>query len=345
MRLIAFALLVKLLLLAPSFCAASDPDEAEGPEPTATVLAQVLVTGEQPGPGLWRISRGEHSMYLLGTQSPLPRRMRWRSEQVEALVASSQAVVAPPTVAFTSDIGRIRGMMLLPSLLKARRNPEGQSLKDVVPEDIYQHWLAHKQRHLPNNRKVEQWRPLFAAQKLYEDAVESSGLRFRNLVWPVVEKAAKRSKVPVVTPSVAVRIEAPREAIKDFSRTSLDDLECFKLTLERLDTDLQSMRDRANAWAVGDLAVLRALPFVDQGPACIDAVLQSSVMSERGFADLPQRFRDAWLEAAEQALGEHRQSFAVLPMRLVLGDDSYVAELAARGYLVEPPAEVPLDGI
>lgn len=338
MRLIAFTLLSCLLsgaVLAVDAPTQSLPDDGE--PLTTTLLAEVLVTGEQPGPGLWRISRGENTMWLLGNQTPLPRRMRWRSDEVQALVASSQAVLASPTLKFDSDIGRIRGLLLLPALLGARRNPDKASLVEVLPAETYQRWSVLKQRYLGRSRAVEKWRPLFAAQKLYEAAVEDSGLRFKNIVWPVVEKAARRADVEIVQPAVTLRIEAPRDAIKDFSKSSLDDLACLELTLERLETDLQSMRDRANAWAVGDVALLRELPFTDQGPACIDAMLQSSVMSERGFADLPQRFRAAWLEAAQQALSENAQTFAVLPMRLVLGEDSYVAELARLGYVVEAP--------
>lgn len=333
--------LILLLLLLPHALlgegAAGELLPADGEPLQTTVLAEVLVTGEQPGPGLWRISRGENTMWLLGNQSPLPRRMRWNSDEVQALVASSQLVLASPTLKFDSDIGRIRGLLLLPALLGARRNPDKASLAEVLPEETYRRWRVLKQRYLARSRGVEKWRPLFAAQKLYEAAVEDSGLRFKNIVWPVVEKAAKRADIEIIEPAVTVRIEAPRDALKDFSRTSLDDVACLDLTLQRLETDLESMRDRANAWAAGDVALLRELPFIDQGPACIDAVLQSSVMSERGFADLPQRFREAWMEAAQNALNENTQTFAVLPMRLVLGEDSYVAELERLGYEVEAP--------
>ncbi len=338
MRPMALVLLLSCLL--PGILAADTPGQSlpsEREPLQTTVLDEVLVTGDQPGPGLWRISRGENTMWLLGNQSPLPRRMRWRSDEVLALVASSQLVLASPTLTFGSDIGRIRGLLLVPALLGARRNPDQASLAEVLPEETYQRWSALKRRYLPRNRGVEKWRPLFAAQKLYEAAVEDSGLRFDNIVWPLVEKAAKRARVEVIVPAVSVRIEAPRAAIKDFAKTSLDDLACLELTLERLETDLESMRDRANAWAVGDVALLRDLPFIDQGPACIDAVLQSSVLSERGFADLPQQAKTVWLEAAEKALEENSQTFAVLPMRLVLGDDGFVAALRERGYHVEAP--------
>ena len=37
--------------------------------------APVVVSGEQPGPGLWRVEKDGHVMWVLGTQSPLPEHM------------------------------------------------------------------------------------------------------------------------------------------------------------------------------------------------------------------------------------------------------------------------------
>jgi hypothetical protein len=38
-----------------------------------TTLETVLVTGEQPGPGLWKVSHGDHVLWILGAQYPLPK--------------------------------------------------------------------------------------------------------------------------------------------------------------------------------------------------------------------------------------------------------------------------------
>ena len=43
------------------------------------VLEAVVVTGVQPGPGLWKVSKGEHVLWILGTLSPLPNQMQWDS--------------------------------------------------------------------------------------------------------------------------------------------------------------------------------------------------------------------------------------------------------------------------
>src|SRR5690348_2085441 len=48
--------------------AANIPEPAvSGPEAT---LQTVLVRGSQPGPGLWRVSKGDHTLWILGTLGP-----------------------------------------------------------------------------------------------------------------------------------------------------------------------------------------------------------------------------------------------------------------------------------
>mgnify|MGYP000868816589 CR=1 FL=1 len=333
---VAAAACAAVLMLAGTVRAQSDAPDAIDPESGLPVLDEVLITGTQPGPGMWRIISDQHTLWLLGTVSPLPRRMEWNSSDVEAVIAGSQQVIGPPSVRF-EGIGRVRGLFLLPALLGARKNPDDARLQDVLPPELYRRWQQAKARHMPRNRAVERWRPVFAVQKLYQEAIQALGLRFGGVVWPVVERTAKRNDIEIVRPSIEVELEQPRQAIKAFSRSPLDDLECFQLSLDRLDLDLGNARARALAWAEGDLEGIADLSQVDPGPACIEAVLNSSVISEQGMADLPQRLRAAWLEAVDQALAEHPQSFAILPMNFLLGEDGALARLEARGYRVEAP--------
>jgi hypothetical protein len=301
------------------------------------VLEEVLVTGDQPGPGLWKVSRDGHVLWVLASLSPLPARMRWDTGDVEARIGESQVVLAPPTVSFAIEGGRIRALLLLPKLLGARKNPDDRRLADIVPPSVYRQWQTLKARHMPRNRRVERWRPLFAAQALYEEAVEDAGLRLSPMVWSTVRKLARRLDVDIVTPTVELRIENPGDTLTSFARSPLDDVACFTRTMDRLEADLANMRERANAWAVGDLESLASLSTVDPTKTCIESVINSAVMSDSGLDDIPDRVRRAWLAAAEQALAENISSFAVLPLFLVLADDGPIADLRARGYSVEAP--------
>jgi hypothetical protein len=286
--------------------------EAGAPETTA--IEEVLVTGQQPGPGLWKVTdeASGHVLWILGNHSPLPKKMTWRSRELEAVLASSQQLLAPVSV--DASVGPLGGITLLPSLVGVRRNPGDQRLQDVVPPDLYARWQPLKARYLGHDDSAEQWRPLFAAQELYLAVLKQSNLVPYDGVWPAVEKLARKSRVQIVEPELELKVTKARSAIKEFKSTPLDDVECFARTLRRMESDLDLMRDRANAWAVGDVARLRQLAPVERASACIGALLNSSFIQQRGYGDMPQRLQATWVEAAVAALARNTSTVAVLPV-------------------------------
>lgn len=333
------------LITAATAAAQTETAEVTGEAPAAVALLthdeqpieEVVVSGEYPGPGLWKISKGDNVLWILGTLQPLPKKMTWRSRSVESIIAESQEVLTNTNV--EADIGFFRSMLLLPSMIGVKKNPDGATLKEVLPDDLYSRWLVLKEKYLGKDGGVEKYRPIFAAQELYSEAIEKSGLTYSDLVMPVVKKLAKRHDAEITTPEILVEIDKPRAAIKEFKKSSLDDIECFAKTLERLETDLDAMRLRANAWAVGDLAGLRALPPPDQSGACRDAILNSQIVQERGFQDVPERMTDAWLAAAEAALEKNTSTLAVVSISMLLRPDGYADRLRAKGYAIEAPAK------
>jgi hypothetical protein len=300
-------------------------------------LQALVVTGVQPGPGLWKVSKGENIMWVLGTQSPLPNKMEWESGEVEKIIANSQEVLRETTVSVGSDIGVFRGLMLLPSLYSARKNPNDATLQEVLPPPLYARWLVLKKKYIGNDSGIEKWRPIFASQELYTKAVEKSGLSFDNIAREVVVDAAKKNKIRVITPRVEIKFEEPKAAIKEFQKTSLSDVDCFEKTITRLETDLGAMIDRANAWSVGDIEGLKNLPFADQSQSCISALTNTAVAQKKGLSDIRGQSMQAWLVAAETALTKNKVTFAVMPMNEVLRPTGYLAKLKEKGYTIEAP--------
>ena len=313
----------------------------EDPIPATSVdistLDTIVVSGEQPGPGLWKVSKGEHVLWILGTLSPLPEKMSWDSRDVEAVIAESQEVILMPNVSFSVKGGMIGGLFLLPSAMKARNNPDKEMLIDVVPADLYARWEVLKAFYMGNDSAVEKRRPIVAAQELYQSAIKRSDLSQDDIVTKVVRKAARRNKVEMVEPTLEVRIESAGKALREFRKSSLDDLDCFAKTMSRIETDIEAMKLRGNAWATGDIEAILSLPYTDQLQACSDAVLNTSVSEERGLGDLRSRVRAEWLKAAESTLERNTSSFAILPIRLLLADDGLLTQLRDRGYVIEPP--------
>jgi len=299
--------------------------------------APVVVTGAMPGPGMWKVSKDDHVLYVLGTLSPLPKRMEWVSRDVKNVLAESDEVLLGYGAVVDADVGFFGRLALIPSLLGVRKNPDGAELKDLVPAETYARWLVLKQRYLGRDRDLEQWRPIFAAMHLYEEAIEDGGLVRSGIVGPVIEDAIKQYKIKRTEPHVKIKIKEPKAALKEFRAESLSDLDCFNKTLLNLETDLARMTERANAWAIGDIETLRSLPLGDQYQTCTRALTGGAVARKYGLGELEAETRQAWLSAAEAAITNNRVSLATLPMSELLKPDSFLTSLQAKGYTVEAP--------
>lgn len=306
------------------------------PEPPIRDLAPLVVSGVQPGPGLWKVRKGDHTLWVLGTVSPLPRRIEWESRDVERVMSQAQEMIGSPGVKIDAKLGLFQQLWLAPKAFGARRNPDGQTLQQRVPPAEYARWQVLKQKYIGNDAGVESYRPLFAAATLYEEAIEDIGLRPYGVVAPVLERLRKRHGVPETSTVVTVMIDDPKVALDEFRQSQLEDLDCFEKTLQRLESDLDTMRDRANAWAIGDMEALRALPYTDQNEACLRAAAQAGVLRKRA-GDIELQVQQRWIGAAEAALDRNPVTFAVLPMRQLIAPDGYLARLRAKGYEVEEP--------
>lgn len=333
-------------LFAAAFAQSASPASAAPPTEDLGEVAQpeglrdidaILVAGRQPGPGLWKVRSGERTMWILGTQSPLPKRMEWDSANVQRRVGESQELLMPPTVKLDADVGFFRGLTLLPSVLRARKNPDGKTLGDLLPADEYARWTMLKQRYIGGDRDIEEWRPLFAAVALYEKAIARRGMAEQTPIADTVRKAAKRSKVKITEPALKIKITDVKATLRDFSRETLNDQECFRRTLDRIETDLDTMALRANAWAEGDIEALRDLPYRNQFIACTEAFTDTAIARRQGMQDLQARVENEWMAVAERALRENDTTFAVLPMSQLLQPDGLLQRLVAKGYMVEEP--------
>ena len=320
----------------------SMPLQAQQAAPAADGIrteATVVVEGEQPGPGLWLVRKGSHDLYILGTLRPLPMKLQWRSAQVRQVLAQAQEVIRMRGVQIDADVGFFKGLLLMPRLLGARNNPDDRRLQQVVSPASYARWQVLKARYIGSDGGVEKRRPLFAAQELYSAAMKKSGLDTHDLAWPVVAEAIKAHGPTVTVVRESIVIRDPKPLLKEWSKTALDDLACFDSTMTHIETDLDAMRARANAWATGDIDALRALPPAFRWEACSNAITEAGIGKRLGYGDAQRKLRAKWLAAAEAALARNTVSFAALSLNDLLGPDGYLAALEAKGYAVIAPDE------
>ena len=307
-------------------------------EVTPTVTDQpgtVLVVGQRPGPGMWKVSKGDHVLWVFATYAPLPVKMQWRSQQVEAIISQSQLYLSPPTLG--AKVGVWGGLKMLPHVVGMRKNPGGAMLRDVVPPEVYARWRVLKAKYGVGD-DAESERPVFAAETLYAAGLKHAGLTSSDEVSKAIGTLLAKNQVREMKSHVQLDLPNPGKTLKEFKQGSVDDAACFKTTIERLETDIDVMRQRANAWSKGDLDEIRKLSFADREAACQSAMASSPALRDGlGLEGAEKRVRKLWLEAAEHALATHKTSFAMLKLSNVLRSDYVMTALQAKGYTVQAP--------
>ncbi|WP_343732562.1 TraB/GumN family protein [Duganella sp.] len=326
-------LLAACCLILPLTTAFAQTEEAAQPEQAQET---VLLVGQRPGPGLWKVSKGDHVLWIFGTYSPLPKKMEWRSQQVESILAESQEYIGQPGA--SAHVGFFRGLTMLPSLMSMKKNPDGAKLQDVLPADVYARWKPLKAKYIGDNDEIEEERPLFVAEALYSAGLKQAGLTKGEEVQKKIAGIVKQRKIKSTSTVIELEMDDPSRILKDFKKSQMADTACFDKTLARLETDIDAMRVRANAWAKGDLEAIQKLSYPDQETECADAVGKADfVKNAPGFQNVRQRVRDGWLVAAERALNNNAVTFATLRLSQILAQDGYLAALKAKGYQVDSP--------
>lgn len=325
--------IVIFLLMSISFWAQANPEITVSSQPDA--VEEVLVIGEQPGPGLWKVYKGNHVLWILGIHSPLPKNMQWHSKSVETAMTESQKYIAPPRVRV--QLNTFQKMTVLPSLIGVRNNPDGEKLSAILSEDIYQRWQKQKEKYPKVGDNTEKWRPIFAMKELYDQALLSNHLTSDGEILYILRKIAAQNKVEMVTPTYVKQFEHPRAIVKQFKKASLDDMTCFIKILERLESGMGEVFVQANAWATGNLAVLRQLPYPNPETICKNSLLNLSLLEDEGIQNIPQLQQDLWMIEAENALANNASTFAALPIVELYKPNGYLAALRTKGYEVEEP--------
>jgi hypothetical protein len=331
-------------LLAAAGVCAQTPEGASHESP----LEEVVVSGEFPGPGMWRVTRPAdpkgHVLWIVADPPPLPARMKWKSRDVETVALSAQEILLDTAVSMEPDqkIGMLRGLTLLPAMLKARRNPGEADLEDLLPADLHARWLVQKRLYLGRAAGVEGWRPLFAAGRLRKAAFEDLKLREGGVVWEVIGKLARKHQIRINSPKMRFTFKRAdvRAKLKEFSRESLADVDCFRTTLELTEAlaDRDTQNARARAWATGDHeALLRLPPLPSPNLSCAMAVLNSQVARDVMPADIREQVITMWLNAAHKSLADNQSTFAIVPFVKLTRPDGYLARLRAQGLLIEEP--------
>jgi uncharacterized protein YbaP (TraB family) len=325
------ALTTCVVLTAAAMAApAQQPAAADATAGPATVIQEVVIEGQHEGPRLWTVRKAGHTLWILGTISPLPKKMVWQPAAVQEVLRQSQEVV-PAWPSYGIGANPITALRVYIEWRHLQKPPDHLPLREALPPALYARVAALEARFDPNDKKLEQMRPMLAARALLARVLDAAGLAVHNEVQETVLRLAREQGVRVHQDKL--KIEDPVDVLKDVNATPLSgEVACLDAVVTLLETDLAPMQARARAWALGDVDALRKLPHADDRTACVAAVSGSERVRK-----LIARAQDDWLIAVQDSLARNRGTLAVQSMDRLLGANGALAALRARGFDVQGP--------
>src|SRR6202790_5231529 len=220
---------------------------------TQPVLDEIVVTAERAGPGMWHVHRGAASVWILGSISPLPRDITWRSRQVEQVLEStSQVLVQKP---LEISIPRILWMLIADRKYLMVRG--GQRLKDVLPPDLHARFAAQRSKVGDEADKWERYRPIIAAAFLQQAAFHQVNLSMRLDLGAAMRALAKKHGVRIEEIKVA-GVSDMLEALKTMPAAT--ERTCVESSLTTIESGLPRLVQRAQACAGGNVDRIENLP-------------------------------------------------------------------------------------
>jgi uncharacterized protein YbaP (TraB family) len=292
-------------------------------------LDVVLVRGEHPGPALWKVSSGDHRLWIMGEVETLPGRMKWRSKQFEKVLKESQEVLVDES----DRVPEPKDHREFKVLLNAAKLPGGKTLRELISPVMYARAEA-VQKKFKTRWMLDGEKPWAASARIYHGArraLELMDFSARERATGLALKAKVRITTLEFRPTFAEHLGFLGSAQGD---------DCVSRVVEVLEDGGNGMRRLANAWSIGDIQQLRdlvpAYELTNEFWGVNEFIYCYRGGQERAREFFEQRTA-AWMRESERVLRDNRSTIAVMPIGWLLAPDGFAAQLRSRGYEVVEP--------
>ncbi len=297
------------------------PWASTGPDGVSTVVQELDVVKRLPGPALWRVTRGNSEVIILGSLQPLPHLLAWDTSRVVHALDGAKALLLPPEPKF--------GLLDRVSLFFNHGAFElhGQTLSQTLPPEArarYEHVLA-----LIHGKpgKYEHLKPAVAGAFLIGDWRRAAGFSEAKPI-STVEKLAQTARVPIR--HIGDFNAAP--LAKTLAQMSPDaNLACFDAAMDDLDREAARAPANAKAWANADLKAI--------GQGYTTSVFERCLMQSPSVQGLLERGMAQGVQAIEQALQQPGKTVAIIDLNFLLRPGGVLDRLKARGDVIAVPRE------
>lgn len=296
---------------------------AQAPVPATDLGSPVVealeVVARPPGPALWRVTRGEAEVIVLGGVTPLPHALVWDTARVERALDGARALLIPPRprVGVLDMAGLALGGM--------GRFKDDAALEQGLPASLRQRFVSARVAAHRDEKRYGRWKPQIAGFMLVADFREAAGLSSAKPASTLV-KLAKAHKVPVREIGDYRLAPLAKEAARLGRDTALA---CLEDAVVQVESEASKSQALAQAWAAGDLRGVKAA----YGPPALERCVQQAPTA----AALIERGTEQGVEAILAALGRPGRTVAVIDLNYLLRPNGVLDRLTARGAQVSAP--------
>lgn len=269
-------------------------------------------------PALWKVDGPSGHVYFFGSIHVLPKGSVWRSRELDVALAAAQQLV------FEVDVDEAQNPKEMSLLVKKYAFLQrGESLHAMLTPGHSERLDAVARSVGLEPSTVDRMRPWLAAMTLgqsgpsvYSAGTQKSvgGVDMQLWAWA---KAAGKERGVLETAEDQVRVFA------DLSREQ--ELELLTIRLEEAQRTSEALSSLVEAWKVGDTAKLDEAFNAEMSDS---PALRKAVLRDR---------HEKWLPQIERMMRDGRTHVVVVGTAHLVGQDSLIAILRAKGVAVEGP--------
>ncbi|HKB61721.1 MAG TPA: TraB/GumN family protein [Burkholderiales bacterium] len=282
---------------------------AFSPVATRDAAAQV------DAPALWRIAGPKGNVFLFGSFHLLPADVKWRTPAVESALNEAAVVV------FETDFAGAQDPRVSQALIaKYGFLPPGQTLRSVLSTSTNAELEKTATDLEIPPPSLAPLRPWLAALTLGLQFAIHQGFDPSNGVEQQVITSAKASGKSLRT------LETNESQLRVFADlTREQEVELLTVTLRQVRETPKMLEDMLTAYRKGDLAALERTVNIgfDDFPA-----LRKRILKDR---------HDKWLPQIENMIADGRTHLIIVGAAHLVGPDSVIVMLRAKGVKVEGP--------
>ena len=321
-RAMACLMMLDAMMLAVPATAQTAPDTTP-PQTNAPAakpwsdITEVVVRAHAPGPAMWKLTRGDATVWVMGTLQVAPKAVTWDATRFRRILSGAHVLILPRVI---QDEPVSEQDMELSGT---------QQLSDVVSAPAFHRFQTDLQQEnfdgLPNGLAYQ---PAWAGVWLIVSVYSAHDIT-TNIAPPEVATYAAQSGIAIKY----VDRHTNRLQARQYNRMDKASGEaCLDTYLDGIDHDLATADLMGKAWAEGDVPTILAN---HREPAWV-----SCFLAQPKYAAIYETYAvDDMVKAVDDALKTSGKSVAVMPLSDLLRRDGILDRLRAEGVTITAPAE------